>query len=135
MKKIFILDDNAMKLESSIAVLQNEFEVMCCRDIVTASKRMTRFSFDLIVIDLMLPTRGLEIANEFNAGFNFYKQYVEKSQHGKPVVFWSNLTDAGYTAFMIREGNPTNLYFLQKGDANSLYNKVKKILTENEKKK
>lgn len=128
-KNIFLLDDNAMTLESTVNLLQKEYNVMCCRDVLSASRRVKLFKFDIIILDLMMPTRGLDIKDEFKAGFNFYIQYVKPHQEGTPVLFWSNLTESSFIQFREEHQADTNIYFLQKSDdINALSEKIKEIL-------
>lgn len=116
-KKIFLLDDNTAAFESSIEQLETKYEVIRCKDIISAIRRIQLQKYDCIIIDLMMPTRGLVVKDEFKAGFNFYLEQVNLHQPEVPVLFWSNLTDASFIQF--KESHPETcslLHYLHKTD-------------------
>ncbi len=134
-KKIFLLDDNTAAFERSIEHLETRYEVMRCKDIISAIRRLQIRKYDCIIIDLMMPTRGLEIKDEFKAGFNFYLEQVKRHQSNVPVLFWSNLSDASFIQF--KESHPDTcslLHFLHKtDDIYELESTVTEILNDDEK--
>lgn len=128
-KKILLLDDNMSVTKSSIDELDKVFDVVKCKQIKVAAHRLQIYKFDLLVIDLMMPPEGLEVKDEFNAGFFFYKQYVKGKHDGIPVLFWTNLNETPYNEFMKENGEPHLLYYLQKSDDNEeLVSMIKGIL-------
>lgn len=116
MKKILLLDDNTVACERSIRQLEQKYEVCRCKEILIAARRLKILKFDLLIIDLMMPTKGLNTTDEFNAGFDFYNQYVNDDKKNIPVVFWTNLSNNSFNTFL--ENNPrSNLFhYLQKTD-------------------
>ena len=128
-KKILLLDDNMSVTKSSIDELNKVFDVVRCKQIKVAAHRLQIYQFDLLIVDLMMPPEGLEVKDEFNAGFFFYKQYVKGNFDNIPVLFWTNLNEAPYNAFMNENGENPLLHYLQKSDDNEeLLNTVKEIL-------
>lgn len=134
-KKIFLLDDNTAAFESSIEQLETKYEVIRCKDIISAIRRIQLQKYDCIIIDLMMPTRGLVVKDEFKAGFNFYLEQVNLHQSEVPVLFWSNLTDASFIQF--KESHPETcslLHYLHKtDDIYELESMVTEILSDDEK--
>ena len=130
-KKVLLLDDNMSVIMSSIEALCEFYDVTRCKQISIAAHRLKLYKYDLLVVDLMMPPEGLEVKDEFNAGFCFYKQYVKGKYDGIPVLFWTNLNDAPYNEFMKENGTNTLLYYLQKSDdPQVLLNKVGEILNK-----
>ena len=128
-KKILLLDDNMSVSKSSIDELSSAFDVVKCRQILVAAHKLMVYKFDLMVIDLMMPPEGLNVKDEFNAGFHFYKQYVKDKYDKVPVLFWTNLNDTPYKEFMKNNGENHLLHYLQKSDdREELVKKVKEIL-------
>lgn len=134
-KKIFLLDDNTAAFERSIEQLETRYEVMRCKDIISAIRRIQIRKYDCIIIDLMMPTRGLDVKDEFKAGFNFYLEQVKLHQPAVPVLFWSNLTDASFIQF--KDSHPEDcalLHFLHKTeDIYDLESMITEILNDDEK--
>lgn len=128
MKKIFLLDDNIVSCEKSLEQLEHYYEVHRCKEIISAVRRIGLEKYDLFIIDLMMPTKGLDNLDEFSAGFNFYNKYLKEVYPDVPVLFWTNLTDGSFKAFQADSGR-SNLYYLQKSeDVNALYECVKTII-------
>lgn len=127
-KKIFLLDDNPSSFEDSIRILQREYDVEKCRDISSAIRRIGLHQYSVLIIDLMMPTRGLSVKDGFKAGFNFYTEHVKTRGIDTPVVFWTNLTKSSFNEFIARQSNPSNFYYLQKNnEQESLLNLIKSI--------
>jgi CheY-like chemotaxis protein len=116
MKKILLLDDNTIACERSIRQLERKYEVCRCKEILIAARRLKIIKFDLLIIDLMMPTKGLNTTDEFNAGFAFYNQYVNNDRKGIPVIFWTNLSNNSFNAFYENHQQSNLLHYLQKSD-------------------
>lgn len=130
-KKVLLLDDNMSVCKSSIDELCSAFDVVKCRQIRVAAHKLTVYKFNLMVIDLMMPPEGLDVKDEFNAGFFFYKQYIKGKYDEVPVLFWTNLNETPYMEFMKENGGNSQLHYLQKSDdREELVNKVKEILNK-----
>ena len=130
-KKILLLDDNMSVSESSINELSSVYDVERCKEIAIAVHRMKVYHFDMFVIDLMMPPKGLSIKDEFNAGFYFYEEYVMDKYPQTPVLFWTNLNKNSYDEFMKRHHEKTWLSYLQKSEERmALVEEVNRILGE-----
>lgn len=128
-KRILLLDDNMSVTEESISELARLYNVERCREISIAVHRMKVYKIDLFVIDLMMPPKGLDVKDEFRAGFLFYEQFVKNAYPQTPVLFWTNLSDSSYKEFMSDNKEKTWLYYLQKSEnCKALVNEVKKII-------
>lgn len=127
-KSIFLLDDNVMALDQTVEALKKEFQVTSCREILSAKRRLSLYKYDLIIIDLMMPTRGLANDDEIRAGLSFYEEYVAIQQKGVPVLFWTSLTKESFDSFLEGKKNE-GLNYVQKGDGPaSLIREIHKIL-------
>lgn len=130
-KKVLLLDDNMTVTEESIEALARVYDVERCKEICIAAHRMKVYHVDLFVIDLMMPPKGLDVKDEFNAGFLFYTQYVKEKYPRTPVLFWTNLNDSSYKEFLAKNKGKTWLHYLQKSeDSQALLKEVKKIFNE-----
>lgn len=58
MKKVLIVEDDDYKLESLLECLERfaEVEVKICRSFTSAAKAVKKITFDLIILDMSLPT-------------------------------------------------------------------------------
>lgn len=129
MKKIFIIDDNMACLKKAVDNLESAFEVHRCQSVEKATRLLKSNKYDLFVIDIMMPTRGLINKDEFKAGFNFFLEKVTNTHPNVPILFWSNLSEASFNTFKASNPNIPSLNFLHKTDDNNeLLNEVKKIL-------
>ena len=130
-KKVLLLDDNMTVTEESIEALAKVYDVERCKEISIAAHRMKVYHIDLFVIDLMMPPKGLDVKDEFNAGFLFYAQYVQKKYPQTPVLFWTNLNNSSYKDFLTKnEGKPWLRYLQKSEDNQALLNEVNKIFNE-----
>lgn len=91
-KKILLIDDNPMDNSNFISVLQNEHDVYVTAYIDTARVRLSQPNrYDLVVIDIMMPTlgdfSGIETNDGLKTGLVYYE--VELKGKGMPVLFWS----------------------------------------------
>lgn len=129
MKKIFIIDDNMAYLKKAVDNLESTYDVHRCQSIEKATRLLRSNKYDLLVIDIMMPTRGLIDKDEFKAGFNFFMEKVNNSHPNVPILFWSNLSDASFTKFKETAPSAAKLHFLHKTDDNTeLLNEINKIL-------
>lgn len=130
-KKVLLLDDNISVVETSIDELEKVYDVERCKEIAIAEHRMRVYKFDIFVIDLMMPPKGLSVKDEFNAGFHFYEQYVKDKFPNTPVLFWTNLNDSSYKTFKNKHSEKTWISYFQKSeDTMALVNEVKRIIGE-----
>jgi PleD family two-component response regulator len=97
MKKILLIDENVLDYKNDIDVLESEYKVEAVGFIDTARYLLKRNKYDLIVLDIMMPTLGLfdshleETADGLKTGLVYYE--YELKQLDTPVLFWSWNTD------------------------------------------
>ncbi len=134
MKSILVLDDNPQNNSSFVQPLMEFYQVDVAMAITSAErlihrKKIQHKMYDLIIIDIMMPTQNLEIDNELLTGFEFYERRIKKEHPNQKVLFWSILTKKSYDDFFIDESN-INIDFIQKNfeDDNHLLKKVQGIL-------
>ena len=127
MKRILLLDDNIDACQSTVHVLEQNYDVVKCRDVITAKRRISIDRFDLMIIDLMMPTKGLSNSDEFSAGINFYDEFV-KDVYTCPVLFWTNLSDTSFKAYKDKNQG-AKIHYHHKGDnSGALLNAIHEIL-------
>lgn len=127
MKRILLLDDNIAPCQLAIQSLEKQYDVVKCRDILTAKRRIALGQFSLFIIDLMMPTRGLNNGDEFTAGISFFDENV-KGKYNCPVLFWTNLSDTSISEYL-KTHPDVSVEYLQKNDnIQSLIDKVNQIL-------
>ena len=92
-KKILLIDENVLDYENDINVLKTEYDVEAIGYIDTASYLLLekKIKYDLIVLDIMMPTFGLfdlkETSDGLKTGLVFYEKKLKKLD--LPVLFWS----------------------------------------------
>lgn len=129
MKKVLIIDDNPINNDRYIIEVKKEY----ITDVVLAMRSAIRMlkskSYDVIVIDVMMPTQILETHNEMTAGFDFYDTYIKKLCKNSKVIFWSRLTDS---CFDHNKYSDINKYsYIQKSDTSDhLLKGINKILQQ-----
>ncbi len=92
MKRILLIDDNIFESENSIKNLRNQYKVDAVSYIGTARYKLKQsIDYDLIVLDIAMPTQGLFDLSETSGGFITGLVYYERELiHLKiPVLFWS----------------------------------------------
>ena len=78
MKKILLLDDNPRNNSRYIKALEKEYDVTVALKMLSALRLLKTRIWDVVVIDVMMPTQILKEDNEMLAGFAFYEQEVRK---------------------------------------------------------
>lgn len=135
MKKILIIDDNPQNIQNFIDKVSDykKYYVEIVMSLSDAERSIIINHYDVIVIDIMMPTQTIKNKDELETGLLFYKKKVEPvidAQKTK-ILFWSNLGDDVYKGFFL-EGTPNNTYFLHKNlyNENHLLEKINSILSE-----
>lgn len=113
MKKILVLDDNPQNNSIYIDPLRLFYQVDVAMALSSAERMMKNRNYDLIVIDVMMPTQNLSIDDDLSTGFEFYKRKVKPLYPNLEVLFWSNLTISSYEKFF-KEDKKTYIDFLEK---------------------
>jgi CheY-like chemotaxis protein len=121
MKKILLFDDNPLDYDDYIDALRTQYEVTVVHDIESATHRMKIMSFDLLIIDQMMPTDGVNKKDQFRTGLNFYIQYVAENYSNIPVVFWTHLSDKMYNEFWEKYSKPSKIMYLKKQGGGELF--------------
>lgn len=114
MKKILLFDDNPLDYDDYIDALRTQYEVTVVHDIESATRRMRIMDFDLLIIDQMMPTNGVNKKDQFRTGLNFYIQYIADSYSSIPVVIWTHLSDKMYNEFWEKYSKPSKIMYLKK---------------------
>ena len=114
MKKILLFDDNPLDYDDYIDALRTQYEVTVVHDIESATRRMRIMPFDLLIIDQMMPTDGMDKKDQFRTGLNFYIQYIADNYSSIPVVIWTHLSDKMYNEFWEKYSKPSKIMYLKK---------------------
>lgn len=114
MKKILLFDDNPLDYDDYIDALRTQYEVTVVHDIESATRRMKIMPFDLLIIDQMMPTDGVDKKDQFRTGLNFYIQYIADNYSEIPVVIWTHLSDKMYNEFWEKYSKPSKIMYLKK---------------------
>lgn len=129
MKKILLFDDNPLDYDDYIDALRTQYEVTVVHDIESATRRMKIMPFDLLIIDQMMPTDGVNKKDQFRTGLNFYIQYVADDYSHIPVVIWTHLSDKMYNEFWEKYSKPSKIMYLKKqGGGEQFLTKINEFL-------
>lgn len=132
-KNILVIDDNPLNCNDFVAPLKDKYEVVIDMSLKDAERKVQMYHYDLIVIDIMMPTRGLKNKDELKTGLYFYYEKLKAIESKKQLryLFWSNLTQETYDEFF-RDLRPENVNFLHKEPKNimHLYEKVNVLVGE-----
>lgn len=128
MKKILLIDDNPMNNNGYIQPLKQKYDVVVVMSIIAAKRKLCFHKFDLIIIDIMMPTPGVQCTDELSTGLYFYSEEIQPKFPKTPVLFWSNLNHEKYDNYFNRQ-SPSNVNFLHKNYENEkhLLEKVTEI--------
>ena len=132
MKKILIIDDNPLNVSIFTKKVKNDnnYFVEICMSLSDAERSILINRYDLIVIDIMMPTQNLRNRDELETGLVFYKEKIVPIVDAKKtkILFWSNLNIETYNDFF---GNalPENTDFIHKdlNNENHLLEKINSI--------
>lgn len=127
MKNILIIDDNPLNVEDYIEPLKEKYTVTVNVSLKDSYRRIQMNHFDIIVIDIMMPTQWLKNRDELKTGLFFYIEKLREldKKNKRRYLFWSNLTQDTYDEFF-KDGKPDNIDFVHKELRNiyHLYDKV-----------
>ena len=128
-KRIFLIDDNMRSLDNAVQALESIYTVDKCQSNIKAKRLLTAVHYDLLIIDVMMPTMGLSNDDEFRAGYNLFFEFAQDRQKGVPVIFWTNASEESFQGVKQKFSNIDNVHFLQKSDDdNELLKIVNQIL-------
>lgn len=94
MKKVLIIDDNPINNSKYIDELKKVYDVTVALRMLSAIRLLKKSTWDVVVIDVMMPTQILSTNNEMKAGFDFYEQEVKKLHLSSKIIFWSRLNES-----------------------------------------
>lgn len=129
MKRILIIDDNPLNNRNYTEPVEKKFQVEVVMSLLAVKRKLQIRYYDLIVLDVMMPTQDLGGENEIFTGFYFYDNFIKQSYPCIPVLFWSNLPSETFeNHFSLSK--PQNVSFIQKNkkNKNHLLEKVNEIL-------
>ena len=133
MKKILIIDDNPDNIKSSTEKVEERYYVDIVMPLSIAERKVRCVFYDLIVIDIMMPTQKQGNKSEIETGLFFYKYKVQPiiDQKKTKILFWSNLQMDTYNRFFA-EQPPINADFLHKNlnNENQLLDKINLMLND-----
>ena len=129
MKRILLLDDNIYEYKKAIDILRSQYDVSASSYIQTIRhKLMNSIDYDLIVLDIMIPTLGLfdseETSDGLRTGLVFYEKEIKPLQI--PVLFWSWNTD--FEEEIKRKKWADTDFLLKQDDDDHLLNGVNRFL-------
>lgn len=117
MKRVLVLDDNPRNNSIFTEPLCKIFDVDVLMAISSVKRVMSHRKYDLIVIDVMMPTQNTGSASELTTGLHFYKKEIANAYPNQKVLFWSNRSQEPFDQFFA-DGKPNNVSFLRKDKNN-----------------
>lgn len=129
MKKVLIIDDNPINNGKYISEVKKEYHTDTVLAMRSAIRMLKSRTYDVVVIDVMMPTQILKTHNEMTAGFDFYDTQIKNLCQDSKVIFWSRLTDS---CFDHNKYSDTKKYsFAQKSDTpDHLLKEINRILLQ-----
>lgn len=128
MKKILVIDDNPTNNNIFISELKKYYSVDVAMYLVSATRLLKQKSYDLIILDVMMPTQNLNWSREMETGYYYYEHIIQSLNSNVPVLFWSRLYIDSFENYFHRD-HSNNIYFLHKdSDDNLLINRVREII-------
>ena len=129
MKKVLVLDDNPRNNSLYTDPLAKHYDVEVLMAVSAVRRVMSHKKYDLIVIDVMMPTQDTGASSELITGLCFYKKSIVDQYPQQKVLFWSNRSQEPFNQFFV-EGKPDNVSFLRKDKNNpqQLLEEVIKII-------
>lgn len=111
---ILLIDDNPQDNSGYIHELKKHHNVDVAMKISSAKRLLEMNQYDLIVIDVMMPTQSLSTHSEMITGYVFYDEIIRSKLNLKTrVLFWSHLNEESYDKFFSNT-TPVNSSFLHK---------------------
>lgn len=131
-KAVLIIDDNPRDNSGYIDALKKIYNVDVAMRLVSAERLIQYRHYDIIIIDIMMPTQYLKSHSELTTGFVFYSERllpILNDLDTKPLVlFWSRLRRTSFDEYF-GDNKPDNVFFLQKNDdIDHLLKKIKLLL-------
>lgn len=125
MKRILIIDDNPENNRIFIRQLERKYDVNVAMFLTSARRMLNMQNYDLVVLDIMMPTQGLKNTDEMNTGFRFFIDFVSKKNI--KTLFWTRLSDENYNQ-IIKDNYDFTRFCQKSSDENHLLAAVEKII-------
>lgn len=127
-KKVLILDDNPINNNKYIIPVKEKYSVDVTFLMSSATRMLKSREYDIVVIDIMMPSQGLSNKDEMSAGFNYYQEVLRNLHLKCKILFWSRLTESCYDKTLYP--NDGNFDFVHKSESrNHLLNKINAMLS------
>ena len=129
MKRILVIDDNPLNNKVYTDPLDKKYRVDIVMSLIAVKRKLQINEYDLLVIDIMMPTQKYGGDNEIITGFYFYTHTLKERYPNTPILFWSNLPSETFEDYFQIE-KPHNVFFIQKTkeNYNHLLEKVNQLL-------
>ena len=126
-KKVLIIDDNPINNAKYIDALKVSYDVSVAIWMRSALRLLKSKKWDVVVIDVMMPTQILKTDDEMKAGFAFYDAEIKRLDLNSKITFWSRLSGNVFDSNKYPKSN--GFYFVHKSeDANHLKKVIDKII-------
>ena len=110
---ILLIDDNPRDNSGYIQELKKHHNVDVAIRVSSAKRLLEMKQYDIIIIDVMMPTQSLPTHSEMTTGYVFYNEIISKLNLKTRVLFWSNLNEESCDKFFSNT-TPVNTSFLHK---------------------
>lgn len=129
MKRVLVLDDNPRNNSIFTVPLSKYYEVDVLMAISAVNRVMSNRHYDLLVIDVMMPTQNTGSQSELITGLVFYNNAIKDKYPDQKVLFWSNRSQEPFEQFFAA-GKPSTVSFLRKdkGNPQQLLEEVTKLI-------
>lgn len=117
MKKILVIDDNPRNNSIFTDPLDKYYKVDVMMSLVSIERILKYKTYDLLVIDVMMPTQNTKSTSELTTGFFFYQDSIKEKYPHLKVLFWSNRSSEPFEQFF-SQSKPENVFFLHKDRSN-----------------
>lgn len=127
MKRILIIDDNPDNNEDYIMPVCKKYSVEVVMFLRSAERKLMHTHYDLIVIDIMMPSQNLKNSDEMRTGLSFYEEFILKNSISSKILFWSRLPEEVFKDYT--KNKKGMLDFVQKtSDTDHLLRKVETLI-------
>lgn len=130
-KDILLIDDRPLVYNNFIVALEKRYNVVISKTLKGAQRQLLYRSFDLAIVDMMMPANEFENFNDFHAGLMFYDNVIRSNYPAMPTIIWSVIDEVTeYKDNKQQLGEQVeNLYYCNKERVNILMTLVDSILS------
>ena len=119
MKRVLVVDDNPRNNSVYTDPLKKVYNIQVVMALSSVVRIMKHKSFDIMVLDVMMPTQNTESPSELTTGLYFFRESIKNQFPNLKVLFWSNRSKDSFDKFFT-DGIPENVSFLHKDRNNHL---------------